>query len=189
MSVETCDHVFGKIADGRIPEPKTFDAVAEYGVFTVIAKDEAEVGHSLVVPTECVPDTDLLSEQASHRVDVVSGATGIWLKAAFGVERVPTLVDGEEVPHAHVHRIPKHTPRRYLQVMGAEDPKPFVGLNTDQQAEIVARATLPPAYAEQLLAKLGGIDVPPSVFVEMAYDLAEPIPPSSDLMPLLHRPS
>src|SRR5581483_2086076 len=163
---------------GRYADPKTFDAVPQYGLYATLAKDLAALGHTLVVPVDCVPKVDLIIGEPERRLNIVNRATKLWLEAAFGVPRVHTAVAGEEVPHAHVHHLPPdpNDPRRHWRILGAPDPKPFLTVSPDQRAELNQRATFDPEYAAMVLGQLAGGEIHVPTMVEMAHDLRVPLP-------------
>jgi diadenosine tetraphosphate (Ap4A) HIT family hydrolase len=185
MAAKACVGVYEGIAAGRISKNITFDCIADFGVFSVVTRDQATPGHSLVLPVECTPSMDLLSARSLRNVMITSRATGIWLAAAFQVSRVPTLVDGAEIAHGHVHRIPTYTSRDYLGVLGSDDPKPFLEPTVEQNAAIDLQATLPNMYANLLRRELSGGEVPPEEYVEMAAYLAPPIMQNEVLLSIL----
>lgn len=176
MAIETCDHVFGKIADGRYSDPKTFDAIEEWGVYATLAKDPAALGHTLVVPVKCIPDMESATGETERALGIVNRATGIWLKAAFHATDVDTLIAGRQVPHLHIHRLPITTrPRAHLAILGAKDPQPFLQFDADAMTAINERATFPPTYRDLVLGQLAGDEIVVPTMMEMAHDLAPPL--------------
>jgi diadenosine tetraphosphate (Ap4A) HIT family hydrolase len=178
--MKPCNKVFERIYSGQIEDNVTFRSTnPDAEVYTVLALQQATPGHTLVTSTECVPSMDELSPRMLKQFGIVSRATGIWLGAAFEPKYVAAVDAGVEVPHAHRHRIPAYEPntRRYLEIMGAPDPKPFPEMSTDQVTEIYARATLHDEYARVVQASVdAGEELTAyTQLEEMAYDLRVPI--------------
>lgn len=67
-------------------------------------------GHALVVPLEEVDRwTDLDSATTAHLMDVAARIGRAQLEV-FGGERAGVIIQGFEVPHAHVHVFPASSP-------------------------------------------------------------------------------
>lgn len=168
-----CNRIFERIYTGEIVDQVTFKS-DDHGVFAVLALKQATRGHTLIVPTECVPRVDYVSPESRRIVGIVERAAGLWLQAAFEPRYVGELTAGVEVPHAHRHRIPCYEGRDWLEVMGHADPKPFVGMSKNEAEEVYLRATFHPEFAAVVEAELGGDEFSFSELEAMAYDLAIP---------------
>lgn len=176
--MKECNRIFERIYTGEKPDQITFRSDSPSNpVMAVLAYQQATPGHTLITTTECTPRVDMLSARSSRNMTIVSKAAGIWLQAALEPDYVGALVAGVEVPHAHVHRIPSYQPntRQWLQVLGAEDPKPFPVMSDAQKAEVFARATFHPEYAAAVQSGINSeIEPDPRLLEEMAWDLRIP---------------
>lgn len=99
--------IFSKIISGEIPSYKIYedDIVCAFLDINPIHK-----GHTLVVPKIEVDDFLKLDEEmfdkVMHRIRYVAQV----LKGKMGCERVCMLVEGYQIPHAHIHLIPTNSP-------------------------------------------------------------------------------
>lgn len=99
--------IFSKIISGEIPSYKIYedDVVCAFLDINPIHK-----GHTLVVPKVEVADflelDERMYDQVMHRVRYVAQL----LRAKFNCARVCMLVEGYEIPHAHIHLIPTNSP-------------------------------------------------------------------------------
>ncbi|WP_122263083.1 HIT family protein [Ornithinimicrobium cerasi] len=92
--------LFSKIIDGQIPGQVVWsdDVCAAF-----LDLEPLTPGHALVVPRAEVDHwIDLDTATVSHLLDVAARLGRAQLEA-FGGERVGLIVQGFEVPHAHVH--------------------------------------------------------------------------------------
>lgn len=99
--------IFTKIIQGDIPGHIVWsdDVCAAF-----LDIEPLTPGHTLVVPREEVDHwIDLSPETLAHVMDV-SARIGRAQQEVFGSERVGVIVQGFEVPHAHVHVFPTSDP-------------------------------------------------------------------------------
>ena len=92
--------IFTRIIDGEIPGTFVWrdDRCVVFMSINPMAR-----GHALVVPIEEVDHwIDLDTATVSHLLDVAARLGRAQLEA-FGGERVGLIIQGFEVPHAHVH--------------------------------------------------------------------------------------
>ena len=99
--------IFTRIIAGEIPSYKVYED--EY-LFAFLDIHPLHLGHTLVVPKVEVADflelDERMYDQVMHRVRYVAQL----LRAKFNCARVCMLVEGYEIPHAHIHLIPTNSP-------------------------------------------------------------------------------
>lgn len=102
--------IFSKIIAGELPSYKIYED--EY-VIAILDINPIQKGHTLVIPKVEVDDMFSLDEKmydhVMHRVRYISQL----LKAKFDCERVCVLVEGYNIPHAHVHLVPTNVPEDF----------------------------------------------------------------------------
>ena len=95
--------IFSKIISGEIPAYKIYED--DY-VCAFLDINPMQKGHTLVVPKVEVDDFLNLDEEmfdkVMHRIRYVAQV----LRGKFNCARVVMLVEGYEIPHAHMHLIP-----------------------------------------------------------------------------------
>jgi diadenosine tetraphosphate (Ap4A) HIT family hydrolase len=95
-------------------------------------------GHTLVVPIEPVDHWIDLDDDLNAHLWTVAKSIGRALDEAFRPTKLGVIVQGVEVPHAHVHLVP-YTDLSQM-TFASQDPDPDPG-EMDRQAELI-RATL-----------------------------------------------
>ena len=97
--------IFSKIIDGDIPGQLVWtDEVC--AVFLDI--EPLTPGHALVVPRAEIDHwLDLPGETLAHLMDV-AGRVGRAQEEVFAPARIGMIIQGFEVPHAHLHVFPAH---------------------------------------------------------------------------------
>ncbi|KPP97118.1 MAG: histidine triad (HIT) family protein [Bacteroidetes bacterium HLUCCA01] len=121
--------IFTKIINGEIPSYKIAENEHYYAFLDI---NPAAKGHTLVVPKL---ETDYLFDLPD---EVLGGLMQFAkpiaraLDAAFQPIRTGVIVEGLEVPHAHVHLIPMYADRRGFSLGKKVDFTP------EEMAEIVA---------------------------------------------------
>ena len=99
--------VFTRIIDGEIPG-KFIWADARCVAFLSI--EPLRPGHVLVVPREEIDQwVDLPEDLATHLLQVAR-SIGLAQRDAFDPARIGLMVQGYEIPHAHVHVWPSASP-------------------------------------------------------------------------------
>lgn len=102
--------IFSKIIAGELPSYKIYED--EY-VIAILDINPIQKGHTLVIPKVEGDDLFLLDEKmydhVMHRVRYISQL----LKAKFDCARVCVLVEGYNIPHAHVHLVPTNVPEDF----------------------------------------------------------------------------
>jgi len=95
--------IFTKIIRGELPCYKIYE---DETVFSFLALDQVNLGHTLVVCEEEVNHwTEVPPETYAH-LHQVSQKIGKAILKAAGSPRVGQIVAGFEVPHYHLHLIP-----------------------------------------------------------------------------------
>jgi histidine triad (HIT) family protein len=99
--------IFSKIINGEIPAYKIYE---DDIVCAFLDVNPMQKGHTLVVPKIEVDDFLKLDEEmfdkVMHRVRYVAQV----IKGKTGCARVCMLVEGYQIPHAHMHLVPTNTP-------------------------------------------------------------------------------
>ena len=102
--------IFSQVISGEIPGYKIYED--EY-VCAFLDINPIQKGHTLVVPKVEVEDMFLLDEimydKVMHRVRYVAQI----LKAKFDCKKICILVEGYNIPHAHVHLVPTNKPEDF----------------------------------------------------------------------------
>lgn len=95
--------IFTKIIWGEIPANRVYEDDKTLAFMTI---DPFQPGHVLVVPKVQVDHIDDLPEEDYRAVFKTVQKVAKRIKEVLGVKRAVLLVQGFEVPHAHVHVIP-----------------------------------------------------------------------------------
>lgn len=102
--------IFSKIISGELPSYKIYE---DEFVIAILDINPIQKGHTLVIPKQEVDDLFSLDEKVfdhvMHRVRYMSQI----LKAKFDCARVCALVEGYNIPHAHVHLVPTNSPEDF----------------------------------------------------------------------------
>ncbi len=103
--------IFTKIIAGEIPSYKVYED--EY-VFAFLDINPSRTGHTLVVPKKEVDQLfDLDDETYMHTMEGVRWVAQL-LKTKLHCKRVCVVVEGYEVPHAHVHLLPTDSAEDFI---------------------------------------------------------------------------
>jgi histidine triad (HIT) family protein len=95
--------VFSKIISGELPSFKIYE---DEKVFSFLALDQVNLGHTLVICKEEINHwTEVPPDDYAH-LHKVSQKIGKAILKATGAPRVGQIVAGFEVPHYHLHLIP-----------------------------------------------------------------------------------
>lgn len=98
-------NIFQKIIDGEIPSTKVYED-AQFLAFLDI--DPKSLGHTLLIPKEPVVWMQEASDQLISSIFIQTKKIMLAIKAGIGCDYVEVRVVGEEVPHFHIHIIPRH---------------------------------------------------------------------------------
>jgi histidine triad (HIT) family protein len=128
--------VFTRIISGAIP---SYNLYEDDYTFAFLAKDEIQLGHSLIVPKVQI---DYFVDVPDPHYSAVFSCAKRLAKAidrATGCKRVGVAIAGWDVPHFHCHLIPMFDyhdldPRRATQRTAAE--------NAEMQAKILNQLDL-----------------------------------------------
>lgn len=95
--------VFTKIIQGELPAYKVYE---DELVIAILALDQVNLGHTLVIPKQEVNHWFDTTEKDYIAVQTVALKLGKAIRKATNCERVLTAAIGFEVPHYHLHLIP-----------------------------------------------------------------------------------
>jgi len=95
--------IFTRILQGELPSYKIFED--EY-TFSILALDQVNLGHTLVIPKLEVDSFMDLPEPHYSAVFKNAQVISRAIKKATQCPRVGTIIAGFEVPHFHYHLIP-----------------------------------------------------------------------------------
>ncbi|WP_154794311.1 HIT family protein [Occultella kanbiaonis] len=99
--------LFTRIIDGDIPGRFVWADAICVAFLTI---EPRQLGHTMVVPRAEVDQwVDLPADVAAH-VFAVAQTIGVAQRSAFDAQRIGVLIEGYEVPHAHVHVWPSRSP-------------------------------------------------------------------------------
>ncbi|MFC1800955.1 HIT family protein [Nanoarchaeota archaeon] len=96
----TSDCIFCKIINKEIPAYKIFE---NFNFFSFLDIRPLNKGHCLVIPKKHYRWVWDIEEEYSAVVNKIAHA----LKKALGTDYVQSIVMGDEIPHAHIHLIPR----------------------------------------------------------------------------------
>lgn len=111
--------IFTKIIQGEIPSYRIHEDDLHYAFLDI---NPASEGHTLVIPKE---EVDYLFDLEPQRLQELMGFAHSIARAidrALQPVRTGVVVDGREVPHAHVHLIPIQRPDQKIQLGKQVDP-------------------------------------------------------------------
>jgi len=101
--------IFTRIIRGELP---CYKIAEDEHHFAFLDINPASKGHTLVIPKE---ETDYLFDLSDERLQslmVFAKPIALALDKALGSIRTGVVVEGMEVPHAHIHLIPIYNPRQ-----------------------------------------------------------------------------
>lgn len=104
--------IFTKIINGDIPSHKIAET-EDY--FSFLDINPFHEGHTLVIPKQEVDYLFDLDESTYAGLMSFSKQVAAAVKQAIDCDRVGVLVEGLEVPHAHVHLIPISNGRMFVK--------------------------------------------------------------------------
>jgi histidine triad (HIT) family protein len=117
--------IFTKIIQGEIPGQVVWsdEVCAAFLDVSPLTR-----GHALVVPLEEVDRwTDLDNDTMAHLMDVAARIGRAQLEV-FGGERTGVIIQGFEVPHAHVHVFPASSPADFdMSSTSSRSPEELAG--------------------------------------------------------------
>lgn len=95
--------IFTRIIAGELPCYRIHE---DDLTFSLLALDQVNPGHTLIVPKQEVNHWTEVPEDVYQRIAVNSQKLGRAIREATGCPRVGQIVAGFEVPHYHLHLIP-----------------------------------------------------------------------------------
>lgn len=105
--------LFTKIINGEIPSYKIAEDDRHYSFLDINPNSE---GHTLVIPKKEVDYFYDLTDQEIAGLMAFSKKIALAIDEALGPIRTGVLVQGLEVPHAHVHLIPLYEPHQPMEL-------------------------------------------------------------------------
>lgn len=105
--------LFTKIINGEIPSHKIAEDDKHYSFLDINPNSE---GHALCVPKKEVDYFYDLSDEEIAELMAFSKKIARAIDKALDPIRTGVLVQGLEVPHAHVHLIPLYTPQQPMEL-------------------------------------------------------------------------
>lgn len=105
--------LFTKIINSEIPSHKIAEDEKHFSFLDINPNSE---GHTLVIPKKEVDYFYDLSDEEIAGLMAFSKKIARAIDKALQPIRIGVLVQGLEVPHAHVHLIPLYTPRQPMEL-------------------------------------------------------------------------
>lgn len=103
---------FMKMIRGEMPAFKIYE---DEHVFAFLARDQVNLGHTLIVPKVEIPYFLDVPEPYYSAVFRAAKDIGAAIHAATGCQRVGSVIHGYSVAHFHFHLIPMFSPDDLLQ--------------------------------------------------------------------------
>jgi histidine triad (HIT) family protein len=100
--MENC--IFCKIARGDIPSKKTYE---DEKVLAFLDINPKATGHTLLIPKKHYRWFQDLPDDLYHELFAVVKEMVPQLKKEYGAEYIHLSIVGKDVPHTHVHLIPR----------------------------------------------------------------------------------
>ena len=97
------DSVFTMIINGELPSHRIYE---DSKCIVIMDIHPVQPGHSLVIPKKQIESIWDLDSSLYHHLWDVSNSVAKKLLEVTGSKRVSIIVDGEQVPHAHIQLIP-----------------------------------------------------------------------------------
>lgn len=102
MTNENC--IFCKIISGAIPAEKTY---ADENVIAFLDIHPKAPGHTLLVPKDHYQWFQELPDAISDHLFRTAKKLALQLKEEYGADYIHLSIVGKDVPHVHVHLIPR----------------------------------------------------------------------------------
>lgn len=97
--------VFGKIIRGEIPATKVYE---DDKCLAFLDINPVSKGHTLLLPKEHHIWMQDVPDQLISYIFIKAKHLMSSIKEAFGCDFVQVIVEGKDVPHFHIHLIPRH---------------------------------------------------------------------------------
>jgi diadenosine tetraphosphate (Ap4A) HIT family hydrolase len=146
-SPNSCPGIFEKIYSGQIPGRLPY-VNERHGIGVVMDIKPAAQGHLVVFPAACVPhmDSEDMPSTLSDKLFTVGKFAGRALRLAVpDAPYIGQLVAGNEVPHAHLHRVPGDPDADWLKRLGKVDGMPRLTQDPEETPRIYDALTSPDA--------------------------------------------
>lgn len=101
------ESIFTKIIRGDIPCHKVYE---DDSVIAFLDIHPITPGHTLVVPKQQIDSLWDLPDDLYHYLWEVAKKIEVSLQANLSPRRVGVIVEGSDVPHAHLHLVPLYKP-------------------------------------------------------------------------------
>ena len=95
--------IFTKIINGEIP---CYKIVEDEHHFAFLDINPIAEGHTLVVPKKEVDYIFELDDEVLSKLNIFAKKVALAIDDALGTIRTGMIVEGLEVPHAHIHLVP-----------------------------------------------------------------------------------
>lgn len=99
------DCIFCKISKGEIPSPKIYE---DASFFVFLDKNPVSVGHLLIIPKKHVVWMQEADDETISEIFKLTKKLMLAVKKGLACDYVQVSVVGKEVPHLHIHLIPRH---------------------------------------------------------------------------------
>ncbi len=103
--MQDADCIFCKIIKGEIPSTKVYE---DESFFSFIDIKPVSPGHLLIIPKTHVVWMQEADDEIIKNMFVLAKKLMLTLKESMGCDFVQMSVVGKEVPHFHVHLIPRY---------------------------------------------------------------------------------
>lgn len=97
------DSIFTKIINGELPAHRIYE---DKKCIVILDIHPVQPGHALIIPKKQVEYIWEVDNSLYHHLWDVAKTIAERLLELVGTKRVSILVDGEQVPHAHIQLIP-----------------------------------------------------------------------------------
>lgn len=132
--METC--IFCKIAKGEIPSYKVYEDQDFLAFLDITPRNP---GHTLVITKKHFRWVWDVDDRTTEKQGTVVKKIANALKKAFGTEFVVSFTIGEEVHHAHIHIVPRHTGDGHGSLIDLKNIKHIPKEEMQQIAEKIKR--------------------------------------------------
>jgi histidine triad (HIT) family protein len=103
--MEKDDCIFCKIAEGKIPCSKIYE---DEGFLAFLDIKPVSHGHILIIPKKHVVWMDEASDELISKIFILTKKIMAAIKSGLKCDYVLESVAGNEVPHFHIHLIPRY---------------------------------------------------------------------------------
>lgn len=97
--------IFCKIVKGELPTTKVYEDEKFFGLLSI---EPIAYGHTLIIPKKHIPMMVDADDSEISEIFKISKKLMPAIKDAMGCDFVQLSVVGEEIPHFHVHLMPRY---------------------------------------------------------------------------------